>query len=95
MATKEQVAAFFKFDPSDEPMSTDDQWIIPDREDVVVQVCGHNAFSVNEYLGEDEGSCVRDHGLYADLDRAMRKALEVAGIDPDNDPVPGAAAPSP
>lgn len=36
MATNEQIRAFFTFDESDEPMATDDQWIIPGREDVAI-----------------------------------------------------------
>lgn len=38
---------------------------------------------------------MRDHGFYDDLHVAMRKALDVAGIDPDTDPVPEVNAPTP
>jgi hypothetical protein len=95
MATNEQIRAFFTFDESDEPMATDDQWIIPGREDVAIQVCERNLFAVNEYSGEGAEFSMRDHGFYEDLHVAMRKALDVAGIDPDTDPVPEVNAPTP
>jgi hypothetical protein len=94
MATKEQVAEFFKLEETGDPMAEDDTYVLlGHEEEFVIQVFdpttyggGKIEYGIVSYSREGQGFFAKECGNYDDLETAQRKCLKLAGIDPDAEP---------